>query len=275
MRSILTLISILTITASYGQDYGYFGQKNTITLSGTFSPRLISNLLYKGRDFNTASYPLTFGGTIRYDRQLKSRRKQIGFELVYTQTANRLNHIGAMYINYDNYGISTNNLFTLLEGSPIKTTVIAPMITFSKAVYSDQMPIGLVNTMGAGLLIAKHKEMKNAVYGTRETSSIDPTIYNSLIDFVAKNAVDPELYSKPVFGLRFFWQTAYNLPITKNIIWSFAVRGNISAYFPLLTSRGKSQNEMYIIDSQQFNKSFATQEILNILEINTGLKIAF
>ena len=92
-------------------------------------------------------------------------------------------------------------------------------------------------------------------------------------------AAEEKTYSeslfRPMYGLRFYWQTALNIPITKNIMWSLAVRGNVNLYLSALTRKNTTEDEVYMINRSTFVGPFANGELYNILELNTGLKITF
>ncbi len=272
MQTIKFIIFFFLTSSVYAQDYGFFGQKNTITVSGALSPRFASNMMYRNRPYNERSYPISYGGSIRYERQL-SKNKQIGVEFGYYQTANRL--AGNPTVFQEHHGFA---FYGDLDNHPtIKTTVLNPMITFSRTSYGAQMPIGLINTIGLGPVIAMHQQYDaDAVkvnYYDNNYGTPSAKVHAEGVQMIKDKTYNPDMYEKKTFGVRFFWQTAYNLPIAKNLIWCIAVRGNITVYTPLIFSKGFDKD--YLINRSSFNRSFSLAEALNILEINTGLKFAF
>ncbi len=283
MRTLILNIFILISCTLFSQDYGYFGKKNTISMSGTFSPRFIANLLNRnqGKDYytdyqstNAKSWPVSYGGTISYERQIK-KNKFIGVEFSYTNTASRLKEASPLYIPIEGwYGYNNEVIVRTFDIDPIRLNVYNPTVTFSKVYSGNIAPIGLVNTMGVGLLIAKpiSKEY-NLNYDISIPENYDITLSENEL---RKSVFEPAIFDKPIWGARFYWQTALNVPLTKNLLWSIAIKGNINVYLPLLNPSTQDYSTTnYVITRTNLIRSFAQSELFNILELKTGLKFAF
>ena len=81
------------------------------------------------------------------------------------------------------------------------------------------------------------------------------------------------------YGLRFYWQTSYNYPISSKLILTVAAKANLNIGFPhiryetyyILNSPGGSPNKS--VSNDRIWEEFGFANFMNILEINTGIKI--
>ena len=273
MKKLIILFTSLVALTVNAQDYGYFGKKNTITLRGALAPRFASNLIvfdrYSSDIYNLKSYPITYGGTLGYERQIE-RNKFIGLELGVNNTASR---IDTPYSSYY-YNLNNNDAYTgqIEQHARIRYNVFAPTFTFSRAYSGNIAPIGIQNTMGFGLLIAK-PIAKEYDYTLKYDNGYTETVPKAVDSYFREHVYSQDFF-KTTWGIRFYWQTALNVPITKNLLWTIAVRGNINIYLPIIFSV-ENYEENVMLSGYRQRSRFATSELMNILEINTGLKFAF
>lgn len=272
---LIVYIALVLSSITFAQDYGYLGNKNSVTLTGTFSPRFISNLIAKNQPVNAKAWPVTFGGSFRFEHQL-SMRNFIGLEFGYSNTASRIPYGTEVYIYSDKYPDLIIKA-DLLAHKPFRYNVFAPAITYSRAYSGNLAPIGIVNTIGGGVLIAKpvQKDYEylidtEYIYGYYPA---DPADFPGATEDLQSHIISSEFYDKILFGLRFFWQTSLNVPLAPHVMWTTSVRGNVNIYTPLLFER--SSSDYHMINYDRMRRSFSVQEALNVLEISTGIKITF
>ena len=280
MKNLTLILSVLLLSSTVkAQDYGYFGKKNIVTITGAFSPRLASNLfITKQYQSQQGTFPMSFGGSFRYERQL-SKNQFIGVELGIHNTGNHIqfaNNVPILEVHqndpyYDPYYNSYYEYSTLKTHAPLSVMVYAPSINFSRAYSGHLAPVGIVNTLGGGLLIAKVKQKDYY----KEFDAYNLNEWTPETFMAAEEKTYSESLFRPMYGLRFYWQTALNIPITKNIMWSLAVRGNVNLYLSALTRKNTTEDEVYMINRSTFVGPFANGELYTILELNTGLKITF
>ncbi|HLU87189.1 MAG TPA: hypothetical protein VKZ44_05500 [Taishania sp.] len=272
MRLSIILPIILLVNYSFSQEFGYYGKKNSISISANLSPKFISNALVGfAQPINAKGYKVGYGFTASYDRQLNAN-KFIGVEFSMNYGSSKLKGDAEMYY-YDNSFTSGQIVSKLSNVSPIGYRVLNPCITFSAAYKGHIAPIGIVNTIGFGALILNVVDTPISYNQGISTYDNYPVTTGALPTWIKNRGIEPEVYGSKLFGARVFWQTALNVPIVKGIMWSVSARANLNIYSNLLIQRSSSSD--YHIEYNDTRSMIAKTELLNVFQLNTGLKFVF
>lgn len=273
MKILYILPLLLVINTGFGQGFGYYGKKNSLTLTGNFSPKLFANLIGSRSMINGAAYTIGYGATANFDRQLTAHQFigvefSVNFGSAKVKGVMDQTHLSS-YDSYDYYGY----LSSISDVSAIQYRTLSPCITYSTAYKGHISPIGIVHTFGVGALLLtvsdKPLEMDHVVTDQNTGEIVDN--HPPAID---KFLVNRSLYGDKMYGARVFWQTALNVPLAKGIMWTIAARANVNVYTDMLFT-SSSSSQIYHIERQQTRRQIAYTELLNVFQLNSGFKFVF
>lgn len=274
MKILYILPLLLVLNTGFGQGFGYYGKKNSLTLTGNFSPKFFANLIGSRSMINGAAYTIGYGATANFDRQLTAHQF-IGVEFSVNFGSAKVSGVSELFLSgeYDVFGSGSGYFSNVTDVSAIRYRVLSPCFTYSTAYKGHISPIGIVHTFGVGALLLtvsdKPLEMDHVV--TDISTSEVVTNYPSSID---RSLVNRSLYGDKMFGARVFWQTALNVPLAKGVMWTIAARANVNVYTEMLFSSSSSSQQFHI-EQQRTRHQIAYTELLNVFQLNSGFKFVF
>ena len=273
-------IFFLLPLASFSQNSGFMGKKNTFSISGTGALRILpfalnESMYYTKFDANNNQFEDKLN-LFRWDvntsyKRLIKRNVAVGLMVNYSQIQTSTSYIPYSVDTYDpdegyydffNIRNSSTSVFNVFK--------FRPTITF--APKNSLFPMGISHTLGFGPMVFSLNKSKDYRY----TFSGDQTIYN----YVA-----PANYSYSLWGVEFLYSTTINYPVSKWLLIEFgydltfgavlpnnASRIKNRSYFDLDTAEGMVNEAFY---NNDLHLSFTTRSLVSFLSIRCGLVIPF
>jgi|GEM_PF-5803483 len=266
MKIIYLLPFLLLLHTSFGQGFGYYGKKNSFTVTGNFEPKFFANLVGSRSPINGARYGVGYGFTASYDRQLNANQF-IGVEFSMNYGSAKLTGVEEVYVSgYDSYSYMS----IASDLSALKYRVMSPCFTYSTAYKGHISPIGIVHTFGVGALILQVSDER--VDGNQSVQVDSYYSGTSVMPINTKGQlVNKELYGHRMYGARVFWQTALNVPLAKGVMWTISARANVNVYTSLLIIEDSS-DYYYHATYDRNRRQIAFTELLNVLQFSSGFK---
>lgn len=274
MRYLLVLsIALLGYNCS-GQDFGFFGKKNIISVNGLGNVPLIymfannGTTTYKknGSKLQEGKNLFDYGMNVSFSHAF-SGKFALGFE--YALNFAKCNGPSAGEIDYENnnsYYFGTVNFEH--EQLSIRTMTYMPKIEYS--MLGEQLPFGINNQFGIGFSSTKIIEKNYAVEQVQQEfqDPIIATIFNS------KNVFNPKM--KNLNGITVMYGFNVRTPISKNLLINYGIRYTLNASLDFDVINGNAQTESnYYVSEFDMNRLLIRKRITSVLAFNIGINYVF
>lgn len=278
MKVFTILFFLFVVSTSYCQTFGYYGKKTAINLSGTFNPKFLSNTVQMSSDVLKKGYKVGYGGAVSIERQIDANRL-VGLEFSMNYGSARVKAIKEMLFLSTPFG---SDYSVMTELNPIKYRIMSPAFYFSFGTKSHIAPIGIVHSIGFGALFLKTQtepleyvsELQLSAPNSYYIDTYGEAEFRKIVDKRNNRMVEEDIYGYKTFGAKFFWQTALNVPLAKGIMWNLSVRANLQVYKNIHTL-SDTQYYDYHVEMSKYERAFVETELLNVLQISTGIKFVF
>ncbi len=274
MRLIILLCLIGIGAKSFGQNLGYFGKKNMISIHGTASYPLIYNIILKTSlegnsyfDENTSGdFSLGFG--VSYTRIL-SRQFGLGFEYNMLNSSFYPKSSGDYFYESDIDGSSDNVTFKFKpEQIKVKTTTYMPKIEFSAS--GNSTIIGLNNQLGFGFTSSK-LNTETIFSRTPTLSDVSEWLQSEVqSNYDKSKTINRDIGN--VYGLTFMYAINMRVPVSKSFLINYGARFTANYTFRM-QNNGKTGD--YYLETSSIKSALFEKRLMSILEFNLGFNYCF
>lgn len=280
MKNILYVITLTVFcaTKSYGQQFGYFGKKNIVSVYSTVNPRVLSALNlglplvsypngYKVNSYTNNNQLMERTKVIRYDLRLSYKRQlfkglAIGAEVGYEKFALPTQDGSELIYVYDEWGNSNGAYFENVS-SPV-FNLVSYMIVVDLFSKYDVSLVGLTPSFGIGPKIYYFDRNQN--YRSSENFELMYPYPN---------------YNKNMVAIDAFFDLTYRIPLNRTILFDIGMR--IRSGFLLergLDFEPQSSDETgfteynYTWSKSTLIQNLRTENTANFINLKLGLTFA-
>lgn len=273
MKTLLIVTFFLISFVGLTQEFGYFGKRNTLSVSGFGSIPII--YWYRGREYD--NYKTQGKSLIQendyFDGGLNlslshcfSGKFALGLEYNLIFANSSAPSTGDYSTTVGSY--ETNYYFSMKhEQLSLRTNVIMPKIEYTLS--GSQLPFGINNQVGIGYTTTKVVE-KDYLFKINQDSYAPDTV------LIGKNMINYDAL-KSIKGMTIMYAFNVRTPISKHIMINYGIRYNLNLSFSSIKNALFYDNtqDKYYTRTSEIENIVARKRSSSIVSFNIGVNYVF